>query len=105
MLSYSVAALLRATPGTARSFDISLPTLEIADDVRLASPVEGDVQLSRTGRGILAKGRVHTTFIEPCARCLRDTAAGVDADFEEEALPTIDIDTGLPVDTDRKSVV
>jgi len=99
MLSYSVAALLRATPGTARSFDIFLPTLEIADDVRLASPVEGDVQLSRTGRGILAKGRVHTTFIEPCARCLGDTAAGVDAEFEEEALPTIDIDTGLPVDT------
>jgi len=98
MLSYNVAALLRAAPGTARSFDISLPTLPIADDVRLAASVEGDVQLSRAGRSILARGHVRTAFIEPCARCLVDTAAPVEAEFEEEVLPSIDIDTGLPVD-------
>ncbi len=99
MLSYNLAALLRSAPGTVRSFDISLPSMPIADDVRLAAPVEGDVQLSRAGRSVLVKGHVRTAFIEPCARCLVDTAAPVDAEFEEEAQPSIDIDTGLPVDT------
>jgi len=42
---------------------------------------------------------VQTSFIEPCARCLVDTAVPVDVHFEELALPSIDIDTGLPVDT------
>ena len=99
MLTYNVAALLRSAPGAARTHHVSLPTLEIADDVRLAAPVEGDIWLSRTGRSILARGRFQTALVEPCARCLVDTAASVDAEFEEEALPSIDIDTGLPVDT------
>jgi len=102
MLSFNVAELLRSAPGTARTFDISLATLSIADDVRLAAPVEGDVQLSRTSRSILARGRVRTAFVEPCARCLVDTAAPVDIAFEEEALPSIDIDTGLPVDASEE---
>jgi uncharacterized protein len=99
MLTYNVAALLRATPGTARVYDVSLPDLPIADDVRLATPVEGEIRLSRTGRSILARGRLHTSLIEPCSRCLVDTAAPVEVEFEEEALPSVDIDTGLPVDT------
>jgi uncharacterized protein len=98
MLSYNVAELLRSAPGTARTYHLSLPTLPIAEDVRLAAPVEGDVRLSRTGRSILAKGHVTTALVEPCARCLVDTAAPVEAEFEEEALPSIDIDSGLPVD-------
>ena len=60
---------------------------------RLAAPIEGEVRLSRTGRSILATGHLTTAFIEPCARCLVDTAAAVEAEFEEEALPSVDIDT------------
>lgn len=99
MLSYNVAALLRSAPGTARSYRVALPALDVAEDVTLAAPVEGDVRLSRTGRSILARGSVRTALVEPCARCLVDTAAPVSAEFEEEALPSIDIDSGLPVDT------
>ncbi|MFN8622593.1 MAG: hypothetical protein U0869_17800 [Chloroflexota bacterium] len=43
-----------------------------------------------------------TAFVEPCARCLKDTTAPVEAEFEEEALPSIDIDSGLPVDTSEE---
>jgi uncharacterized protein len=98
MLSYNVAALLRSAPGTVRTYHVSLPTMPIAEDVRLAAPVTGEVRLQRTGRSILARGQVATAFVEPCARCLIDTTAPVEADFEEEALPSIDIDSGLPVD-------
>src|SRR3954447_16314056 len=82
MLSYNVAALLRSAPGTARTYHVSLPTLPIAEDVRLAAPVTGDVRLQRTGRSILARGHVATAFVEPCARCLKDTTAPVEAEFE-----------------------
>jgi uncharacterized protein len=97
MLSYNVAALLRSAPGTARTYHVSLPTLAIAEDVTLGAPVTGDVELHRTSRSILARGHVATAFVEPCVRCLVDTTAPVEADFEEEALPSIDIDSGLPV--------
>ncbi len=99
MLSYNVAELLRSAPGTVRSYPIWLATLPVAEDVTLGAPVVGDVRLSRTGRSILARGRVTTALVEPCARCLADTPMAVEADFEEEALPSIDIDSGLPVDT------
>ena len=99
MLSYNVASLLRAAPGTARTHDVSLPTLTVAEDVTLVAPVVGEVRLQRTSRSILVRGHVSTALVVPCARCLASTTAAVDADFEEEALPSIDIDTGQPVDT------
>ena len=98
MLSYNVAGLLRAAPGTVRSYAIDLPSLPIAEDVELAEPIEGHVRLSRTGRGILARGHVDTAFAATCSRCLVPIVAPVAVEIDEEALPSIDIDTGLPVD-------
>jgi uncharacterized protein len=98
MLSYNVAALLRSAPGTTRTYAFALESLRIADDVVLAAPIEGEVRLSRTSRSIFVRGHLHTALTEPCSRCLAATAAPVEVDIEEEALPSIDIDTGLPVD-------
>ncbi len=96
MLSWNVSALLRATPGTERRYPIEAVELPIADDLRLAKPIEGEVRLSRTGRSILARAHVSTAIDSNCARCLRAVVAPIDVDIEEEALPSIDIDTGLP---------
>ena len=98
MLSYNVAALLRSAPGTVREYPVSLAALPIADDLQLAAPIEGAVRLSRTGRSILARGEFQTALSEPCSRCLTLTAAPVTIEIEEEALPSIDIDSGQPVD-------
>jgi uncharacterized protein len=100
MLSYNVAALLRSAPGTVREYPVSLATLPIADDLQLAAPIEGAVRLSRTGRSILARGEFRTALSEPCSRCLAPTVAPVTIEIDEEALPSIDIDSGLPVDTE-----
>ena len=99
MLSSNVAALLRSAAGTTRTLIVDLPTMVIADDVTLAAPVEGEIELSRTGRSILARGSIRTALVEPCSRCLVDTSAPVEVLIEEEALPTVDIDTGQPLDT------
>ena len=68
----------------------------------LARPVRGQVRLSHSGRSILVQGHLETALAEPCSRCLRPAEAPLDVDLEEEALPSIDIDTGLPVDTSEE---
>jgi uncharacterized protein len=98
MLSYNVAGLLRATPGTARIIPVALQGMSIAEDVELAGPIQGELKLSRTGRGIIARGRLDTTLLEQCSRCLTTIVAPIAVEIEEEALPTIDINTGKPVE-------
>lgn len=97
MLSYNVVDLLRAAPGTSREYPVRLDDLAITDELSVAAPVEGVVRLSSTGRGILARASLHTALPETCSRCLRDIDAPVDVEFTEEALPSIDLDTGSPV--------
>jgi uncharacterized protein len=99
MLSYNVAALLRAAPGTTERQSIVMSGLLIADDLELAGPVAGEVRLSRTRRSILVRAHVDASIKEHCSRCLRPTVTPVSVDIDEEALPSVDIDTGLPLDT------
>ena len=98
MLSYNVAGLLRSAPGTSRDYPLYAEHLEVAEDVRLAAPLDGEVRLSRTGRSILAHAVVRTALEERCSRCLQPVATPVEVTVDEEALPSIDIDSGLPVD-------
>ena len=97
MLSYNVASLLRSAPGTSRKYPVENLELEIADDLRLAQPIEGEVSLSRTGRSIIARAHLSTAIEGYCSRCVKPVLAPIDVDIEEEALPSIDINTGLPL--------
>ena len=97
MLSYNVATLLRAAPGTERRYPVEHVRMEIAEDLKLAQPIEGEVRLSRTGRSILARAHLTTAIEGYCSRCLQPVVAPIDVDIEEEVLPSIDIDSGLPL--------
>ncbi len=94
MLSYNVADLLRSAPGTSEVFRIDAERFVIDDDVSVAAPVQGTVRLANTGRGVLARGHLTTAFAETCSRCLADTLAPVELDFTEEALPSVDLESG-----------
>ncbi len=98
MLSYNVAALLRSAPGTERRYAVAIADMPIAEDVHLAAPIEGEVRLSRTGRSILARAELSTALEGSCGRCLGPVVAPIDVSIEEEALPSIDIDSGEMVD-------
>lgn len=102
MLSYNVATLLRAAPGTVRRYEVDNLTMDIAPDLQLAQPINGEVRLSRTTRSILARARLTTAIEGYCSRCLKQVVAPIDVEIEEEALPTIDIDTGLPLHDDAE---
>ena len=99
MLSYNVVDLLRSAPGTTLRIPVAVEDLPIADDVELAAPIAGEVRLSRTSRSILVRGHVDTALAERCSRCLRPAVAPVSVDIDEEALPSVDLDSGLPLDT------
>ncbi|MEX1295540.1 MAG: DUF177 domain-containing protein [Candidatus Limnocylindrales bacterium] len=101
MLRYNVADLLRSAPGTSERHDVSATSLSMPEGVELVEPVEGEVRLTFTGRSILATGAVRTALAEQCSRCLRAAKAIVNAEFEEEALPSVDVDSGSPIADDE----
>jgi uncharacterized protein len=98
-LTYHVAALLGEPPGSSRDYDVSGVTIAFDDpDLRLADPIEGRVRLLRTNRGLIVKADLTTALAETCSRCLREVELPLELRVDEEALPTIDLATGRPVE-------
>jgi uncharacterized protein len=98
-LSWNVAGLLGDSLGSTRAYDVSDVKIELPEGLELASPITGQVKLTRTNRGIVADARLSTSLAGECARCLRPLATPIDVVLEEEYLPSIDLPTGRPVDS------
>lgn len=96
-LVHNVAGLLLEPPGSSRTVAVAGVMLDLGPDLEQADPVEGTVRLARTNRGVLVTGRLTTSLAGQCSRCLRDIEVPIAVVLEEEALPSIDIATGLPV--------
>ena len=101
-LAWNVAGLLGDAGGAVRTFDVADVTIDLPEDLELAAPIAGQVRLSRTNRGILAEARLATSLAGECARCLRPLTTPIDIVLEEEYLPSIDVTTGRPVDTETE---
>jgi uncharacterized protein len=101
-LAWNVAGLLGEGGGAVRTFDVADVTIDLPGDLELAAPIAGQVRLSRTNRGILAEARLATSLAGECARCLRPLTTPIDIVLEEEYLPSIDVTTGRPVDTETE---
>ncbi len=97
MLSYNVTDLLRSAPGTSREYPLAADTLRIDDELAVVAPIRGTVRLANSGRGILARGQLTTALPETCSRCLTDIVSPVDVEFTEEALPSVDLESGTPI--------
>jgi uncharacterized protein len=98
-LTYPLAGLLAEPPGERRLYAVHGATITLPDDLRLAEPLEGRVEVARTNRGILLEARIHTAIEASCARCLRDIEVPIDVDLDEEVLPSVDLASGAPLDT------
>ena len=97
-LTFNISGLLAEPAGSTRDLDIASPPLDLGPDLHQNRGVEGRLRLTRTNRGLLIKGELETSLALECSRCLRDIDYPVTIDLEEEALPSIDIVTGLPLD-------
>jgi uncharacterized protein len=96
--AFNVAGLLGDPVGIDRTFEIADAHVELPDELQLAEPISGQVRLTRTNRGILVDARLTTALAGECARCLRPVTTPIEIVLEEEYLPTIDMQTGRPVD-------
>jgi uncharacterized protein len=95
---FNVAGLLNDGVGADRTYDIENASVELPDELVLADPIVGRVRLTRTNRGILADARLSTALAGECARCLRPLTTPIDVVLEEEYLPSIDLQSGRPID-------
>jgi uncharacterized protein len=97
MTSFNVAGLLREPPGTYRDYHLRDQYVTLGPDLELAGPIDLDLRLQRTNRGILASGSATAPLRRTCARCLDAYVDQVTVPIEEEFLPTVDPDSGAPL--------
>ena len=102
-LTWNVAGLLADVAGAERTYPVAGVELDLTEETEfaqpteLAQPIDGDVQLTRTNRGILAHARLGTRLKAECSRCLLEITVPIDLDLREEFLPSLDLSTGKPV--------
>ena len=97
MISFNVAGLLHEPPGATRDVRLRDRYVTLGTDVELAGPLDADLRLQRTNRGILVRGNVRAPLRRTCARCTDAYVEDVRVEVDEEFLPTIDPDSGAPV--------
>ncbi len=98
----NVAGLLGDGVGATRSLDIDVPSIPLPDDLTLSEPIRGTVRLTHENRGILAVTHLTTGLAGECARCLRPLTTPISIDLDEEYLPSIDLVSGRPVETESE---
>jgi uncharacterized protein len=65
---------------------LAAPDGEAVEGLRLASAVDGDLSLKRTGKGIEVTGTIRAKVVLPCARCLKECTLPIESEFEESFL-------------------
>lgn len=98
MTTLNVVGLLREAPGATRGVRLRDHYLSLAPEVELAGPIDGQLRLQRTNRGILLRGDLRGEIRRVCARCLDPYEEAARVSLSEEYLASVDPETGLPVD-------
>jgi uncharacterized protein len=97
-LVYPLAGLLAEPIGADRRYEIHGATIPLPDDMRLVEPLDGEVRIARTNRGVLVDARISTAIAGTCVRCLRDIEVPMTVEIHDEALPSIDLASGARMD-------
>jgi uncharacterized protein len=92
---FNVAGLLREGPGAVREHRLRDHYLTLGPDVELAGPIDGEIRMQRTNRGILVRGEVTALLRRTCGRCLEPFVEEVRVGVVEEFLPSVDPETGV----------
>jgi uncharacterized protein len=97
MTAFNLAGLLHEPPGSTRDIRLRDHYVTLGPDVELAGPIDADLHLQRTNRGILVRGDVAASLRRTCARCTDPYVEDVQVAVSEEFLPSVDPQTGAPV--------
>jgi uncharacterized protein len=96
-LVWNVAGLIGEPVGSVRDYAVEGVTIDPGEELRLARPIDGLVHLARTNRGLLIDAGFTTALAMECARCLREVEVPIEIEVREEAVPSVDLHSGLPV--------
>lgn len=99
MTAFNVAGLLHEPAGAVREHHLRDHYVNLGPDVELAGPMDLDVRLQRTNRGVLVRGTATAPLRRICARCLDPYVDEVTIPISEEFLPSVDPESGRPVAT------
>jgi uncharacterized protein len=108
MTAFNVAGLLHEPPGATRDARLRDHYVTLGADVELAGPLDADLRLQRTNRGILVRGELRAPLRRTCARCTDPYVEDVVVSIEEEFLPSVDLASGTQVhadDVDRETTL
>lgn len=97
MTSFNVAGLLHEFAGASRDVRLRDHYVSLGPDVELAGPLDADLRLGRTNRGILANGELRAPLRRLCARCTDPYVEEVRVAVSEEFLPSVDPESGAPI--------
>ena len=97
MTAFNVAGLLHEPPGSTRDARLRDHYVTLGPDVELAGPLDADLRLQRTNRGILVRGELRAPLRRTCARCTDPYVEDVSVPVLEEFLPSVDPETGAPL--------
>ena len=98
-LVYPLAGLLAEPAGTERRYEISGVTIPLPGELRLTEPIEGQLRISRTNRGVLVDATLRTAIAGECSRCLRAIEIPTTVEVHDEVLPSVDVASGHALDT------
>jgi len=95
-MEINVSQQLKAPIGYIREYEVD----ELVDilGINVGSRVQGSVKLTRTNRGILVQGTLHTNTPVECSRCLKVFDYPLTIKIEEEYFPVIDVNSGTPLE-------
>jgi uncharacterized protein len=99
-LTWNVAGLLADSVGADRVHPVAGMDLDLGPDAHLARPIDGQVRLTRTNRGVLAHAALESALQGVCSRCVRDISIPIRLELDEEFLPSLDLATGKPLPMD-----
>jgi uncharacterized protein len=92
---FNVAGLLREPPGGVREHRLRDHYLTLGPDVELAGPIDGEIRMQRTNRGLLVRGHLQAPLRRTCARCLEPFVEEVEVQVIEEFVPSVDPESGV----------
>lgn len=98
MIGFNVSQLLKMFTGTVKRVDVDESDDGLREDIGLVSPVTGSLRLMRTPRGILVTGKLHLDIETSCSRCLETFVRPETIEIDEEFLPVVDVNTGVPLE-------
>ncbi len=97
-MEYNVAQLLKESPGASRDHTLDQ---EMAFDEGAPERVWGKLRFMRTTEGVWARVVVDVKANLTCSRCLRPFSQTLHLAFDEEYLPTVDVNSGLALDVPK----